>query len=171
MKYRLFIESFLPEETACKIRDLQLKALNSCVNLISIENFHITYSFLGDTDENEIPKLKVLVSDFNRELAGIQCHYEDIIAFEQHGKSPIAVRLSFSKNISVAVEALQQKSSGDVKKFIPHITIGKARNVFVSDVLESYRETFRDNRISFPLAPALLAKSEISQHGSRYFIL
>ena len=90
---------------------------------------------------------------------------------KRHGRSPVVLRVEFSKDISAFIENFQRISGGDAKPFVPHITVAKANNGCVYEIVEEYKKLFAGFRKNFILEKAVLAKSILSPEGPVYRII
>jgi len=171
MKHRLFIASFIQPDISHDIRLLQERFICQRLKLNAPENFHITYSFLGLRREDEIFSIKKLLPEINEAIDGVSFHLADVMCFEQHGRSPVVLRLELSRNISSFIEYFQHITGGDKKTFVPHITIAKAGNDCLPEVLKEYKKLFSGFRKEIALEKAVLAESVTAPEGSVYQIL
>lgn len=126
---RLFIGIFVPENFKPKIFSLQkeIEKLPLQCKFVEEENLHISFSFLGETPENEIPNIEEKLDamaktyqKFDAEVSGIKLipskNYVRVIALDVHN--------GILKTIS---QHIKQDIGGDVKP--PHLTLCRVKSV------------------------------------------
>ena len=172
-KHRLFIASFIAPELSGKIEGIISSFRHDCFHPVPLEKLHITYAFLGNRDEAEIPAIKTILPSLNEQLCGMSFCLGGIAAFEQHGsKSPLVLKLTLSKDISHFIDKVKMAlSCTEARPFIPHITIGKIRKEYAGGAISGLEKCFGKIDINFPMPPAVLAKSITSEKGSVYSII
>ena len=174
MKHRLFIASFIPKKLSLKIMRRTEMFRHDDFKPVAIENPHITFAFLGDREESEIPSIKQFLPRINAELAGMTFHFSEIEIFEQHGsKRPVVLSLKLSKEITPFIENIKKELCCDeAKPFIPHITIGKIRKEYAMEAADSLKAIFKDLREENHIMPqAVLAKSINTPERSFYTVI
>lgn len=173
MRIRLFIASFIPSELSLKISRTAKKFQNELFRGDPAENLHITYAFLGDREEEEIPHIRQHVIALNEQLRDVSFHIAGIQNFEQRGsKSPIVLTLELSREIPTIIRDLKMKLDCDeIKPFVPHITIGKAYKYSAKETILCLAEAFKTFNDRYAITPAVLAKSIVSPSGSVYSVI
>lgn len=173
MRIRLFIASFIPSELSLKISRTAKKFQNELFRADPAENLHITYAFLGDREEEEIPHIRQHIIALNEQLRDISYRIADIQNFEQRGsKSPIVLTLELSKEIAPIISNLKKELDCDeIKPFVPHITIGKAYKYSANDTINSLADAFKTFNDRYAITTAVLAKSIVSPSGSVYSVI
>jgi len=140
MKKRIFISLPVPKKHKKEL-SVFAKQLKIEGNLVPQKNYHITLLFLGEIDENSIPRISKKIAkiaaetkSFNLEVSSI----ENKIIFK---KNMIWVNFNQSKKFNSLALFLRNELKDftlDVKKQIPHITLAKTKNAKISQ-LESPR--------------------------------
>ena len=173
MKHRLFIASFIQKELSFKINERTEMFRHDAFKPIAIENLHITFAFLGDREETEIPSIRQFLPGINDELTGMSFRLAGVSFFEQHGsKNPVVLFLELSKDINLFIENLKKEMDCDeAKQFIPHITIGKIKKEYSAEAIDRLTVLFRDLQEEYPIPPAVLAKSINTPKRSFYTVI
>jgi 2'-5' RNA ligase len=150
---RIFIGSFIEDDTLKKNYSLIKREFGGCLKgrWTPFENLHITFKFLGDTQEEKIDLIK-------QSLSSILDKDQDIhIVFKGFGVFPNInrPRVFFlkvenpDKKLNQLNEFIQEKLEylgykRDLKEFIPHITLKRPRFTNVDQLIlkmNNFQET------------------------------
>ncbi len=140
---RLFIGVPLPSETKTRISDF-LKQLHEFkdmkVKWVRPESLHITLKFLGETDENIIPKLNDSISEIDLTPGPFSISFENIGFFPNLRKPRIMWIGITDKNsaLSMMAEKIDETTATagferENRKFKPHLTIGRFKSGYCSE--------------------------------------
>ncbi len=180
MKKRLFIaikinnsNSFLNVQ-----EEIKLSLQRERIKWIDPDNLHLTLSFLGDTDELIIPKLKLAMdsivgnfSQFNMELKSVgvfkSINFPTVLWI---GIEPNKIMSEIKKALD-----LQLKSIGiavEMREFKPHLTIGRIKNITDKKNLELLLKNYSNKKISNQLVnEIILYESILSSDGPIYNVI
>ncbi len=168
--FRLFVCIWLPKEITQNILKLQddLKQTNIKAKYIGEENIHITITFLGNVNENEINSLKVKLKDslknineFHVNLGGLK-----LIPNERHIRViGVKVNNEEMKNLIKIVGRNLKGSFFEESK----ITLCRVKNIPNKTTIKNFIEKNRNVKLgSFHVKNISLVKSVLTKHGPKY---
>ncbi|HOJ37277.1 MAG TPA: RNA 2',3'-cyclic phosphodiesterase [Ignavibacteriales bacterium] len=175
MTERLFIAFDLDEQTKSYISDLidELSGLNKYINWETEDKFHVTLSFLGDTDVSKVDNLNIIINKLANNNKPIKTYFEKFQIFDIKNKySILNIKLNLNKYFENSVRQLNQllKNGGFVvneKRFNPHITILRIKNKLKGyDFSPFLNYKFEPEEIT--LNNIVLFKSTLTPKGSIY---
>jgi 2'-5' RNA ligase len=181
-KERLFFAALLPETLQAAVGVVQKALRKSSANVkwVEPENLHFTLKFLGDTESDLVPAL----CEVGREVAGAQAPFQVALcglgAFPNPGW-PQVVWLGCSEgeetlaNLGQSLDAALEEAGlapRDKRPFVPHLTLGRAKNNRKLKDLTQYLNQYGEIDLGqMPLGAFYLMKSELLPDGPRYTVL
>ncbi len=159
-------------DTFHTIKDL-LK--NDRIWWVSLENMHLTLKFIGDLEEERIEILKKelrkisSVNKFKVQIKGIKI-------FIKNRKDPSVIFTSVEKseelyNLVKEIEVSLKKAEIELpeKKFVPHITLGRIKQINDNSILEGIIEDFGEEVFQDEYCKEfILYESTLTPKGSIY---
>jgi 2'-5' RNA ligase len=105
------------------------------VKWVPPENFHITLTFLGDTDVESIPKIQEILKKVCTEFSTFDLKIEDVGAFSnEHDARVLWLGVQnkralneFKNQLDHELQA-QGLFGGEMRDYKPHLTFGRLRN-------------------------------------------
>ncbi len=174
---RLFIAIEIPPEIKSQIAKVisQLQSAEADIRWGRPEKLHITLKFLGETREEVLPQIVLLLegvagntSPFTIRYSGLGCFptmHEPRVVWV--GVDDIADRL---RPLVASIEA-EMTSIGlekEVKEFHPHVTIGRMKNrKNISTLLRTMQSITLESQPT-SITEIVLIKSELKPNGSVY---
>ncbi len=183
MKKRLFIALNLSEN----VKDNIEAVLNGVplprqfgLRLVARENWHVTVLFLGDQEEDDIPKIKTAMAEaVQKRGAGAPQGKLQQINYGPPGPRPRMVWTHVSRDASDGIgylkKLLEEKLTGqkikwehgDFEKFDGHITLAR----FAPTALKSLPRLQKPLNFSFTAPTLDLVASELRRGGPKYTVL
>lgn len=137
--------TFLPTYKKLKInadrRDITVK-------WVPLDNFHITVSFLGDRNEEEIPLIQETLKEVCSQFAPFDLKIEDVGAYSnEHDARVLWLGVQnkrylgeFKQALDAALVKNEILTLPDQREFNPHLTIGRLRNPrSVKDMISPFK--------------------------------
>ena len=181
-KVRLFIGIPLPE-SICNEINSELKPLQpqsqKAVKWVPPENFHITFKFLGSTDENKIPEIKNIICEAGKNNLPLDITVTGTGAFPRWSRPSILwigthddVREPL-RNLAGRLDRLlekQLKIPREKRPFHPHITTGRIRNNTTppAGIIEALKALDSRTWGTFTADSLVLFRSDLLPDGARY---
>ena len=144
---RIFIGSFIDSRVLKKHYTEIKKDLSGTLSCswVKPENFHITYKFIGNVEEIKVEEIKDKLSNLNKEIE-VQIVVKGIGIFPNIDQPRILyfkveenpTLTDINKYVEDAMANLGFKR--EIKKFIPHITIARIKEVKVKPFLEKLKK-------------------------------
>jgi 2'-5' RNA ligase len=131
---RAFLGIPIPEELKQRIISIQDKFLDFDIKLVEQENLHFNLKFFKELSEDDVERLKKLLSDvckrfqpFNIRIAGAGAFpSKNYIRVLWLGvKDGYQILASLAETIENSLESLGYESE---EKFVPHLTLGRVRS-------------------------------------------
>ena len=176
---RTFVAIEVPESLKPKITSIQNKLEGADIKLVEPENLHINIKFLGETTEDQIPKLIAIVDSAATKFEPFDIEICSMGGFPSNTYIKILwLGIKEGSNelmgLAEAIDA-ETKDMGfdeEERTFKAHLTLGRLRSKkgkeIVSDILEKNRDIrvgkFRANSIK-------LIKSELTTQGPQYTVI
>ena len=148
------------------------------INWVELKNIHLTLKFFGETDENQIPAIRKALGN-----AASQCQpftlqisrtgifgsrYEPrVIWFGLDASAPMneLARLSMQELSKAGWEA-------DRQNFVPHLTIGRIKEIRDKQLFQQVIDKYRNTRIQDqPVGEIILYESILMPQGPTYIKL
>ncbi len=174
MDYRVFISIHLPdtEDLRCAIDDLKdIEGMRTSPP----DQMHITLKFIGDVNENKIPKIKECVRKACEGVSPFRITLRGTGAFPNPrrpsvvwiGADPEDIMSGIARRIGDNLRCIG--IGFDDKRFKSHITIGRCRDpVNIDEFLNRYSET---EFMSFECSEVLVMRSVLGPRGAKHTVL
>lgn len=174
---RTFIAVELDKEikkTLSKIQD-KLKTAQADVKWVEPENIHLTLKFLGEVEENKIPKISQILKDISSQLKPFTIALSELGAFGGL-KYPRVVWIGIAEGkteLSKLVELIearlaQLKFPKEKRGFSAHFTLGRFRSGKNKDILYQKLNTIQVPELKQEIKPIALFKSTLTPKGPVY---
>ena len=174
---RLFIACPLPSEVKATLGEItdDLRARGGSVKWVDSINLHLTIRFLGNTEENLLPKIKAAIDHHAPTVALVNATIDRLGAFPNLRRprviwaglnNAVAPLKSLTANIELAMQDLGFEP--EKKGFKPHLTIGRVKQPHGLDELTRYLESYRLEPITVAFDRLVLFKSTITPKGPIY---
>ncbi|MFS4458141.1 RNA 2',3'-cyclic phosphodiesterase [Bdellovibrio sp. HCB2-146] len=147
-------KSFLPIYKKIKI-NADKKEIS--VKWVPTENFHITVSFLGDRDIEDIPRITEVLKRVCTEFSPFDLKVEDVGAFSnEHDARVLWLGIQnkralneFKNKLDLELQA-EGLFGGEMRDYRPHLTFGRLRNPrSVKDMISPFkRKSFGKIQVS-----------------------
>ena len=174
---RLFIAIEIPAEIKSQISSLiqDLKASNADVRWEQVEKLHITLKFLGDTEEELLPKIVLLLDEVAAKSSRFSLTYSGLGCFPNKREPRIiwvgtenrdGVLLTIDNSIEDAMASLGFEK--EKRAFHAHVTIGRVKSQrYVRDLLRRMEST---TLVCNPVevSQIMLMESKLKPSGSLY---
>jgi len=142
---------------------------------VSLENMHLTLKFIGDLEEERIDILKTelrKISSANK----FKVQIRGIKIFIKNRKDPRVISTSVEKSEELynLVEEIEEclrnaEIKLEEKKFTPHITLGRIKQLNSNSILEGIIEDFGDEIFQYEYCKEfILYESTLTPNGSIY---
>ncbi len=175
---RLFLGIPISEEIKTKIKPV-VKALGETkadLNLVSLENLHLTVKFLGGVDEQKIPEIKKATSRICQEFSNFSLHFSGVGVFPSLKEikvvwiglqSPEMVELMQTFN-----SELDHIHKYDYPETKPHLTLARVKSVKNKDKLREVLLKFKDaNFGEMNVDKVILFQSTLTKNGAVYSVV
>lgn len=171
---RIFIAIELPKNIKEKIIDIENK-LDFDAKYVKPENIHLTLAFLGNVEEE---KLKVLESELEKDLAGLQPFKLEISGlggFPQPQRAhTLWIGVEEQPKLASLELVLRRKLQGlefqtDSRPFTPHITIARLRKK--QNITEEIKKYSEEKFGSFEVNQILIFESKLNTQGPEHIVL
>jgi len=143
------------------------------VNWVPRENLHITFQFIGETKEEDIPKIAEFLENSFSELSALLFTNPKLEILP--GRDPKIIWISLENNDSSIQKVLKRFKSKlrkmgykiDSRRFRFHITLGRIKKRLPEKTIEQILTT-ELNIKSFEVSGVILYKSLLKPQGPRY---
>ena len=165
-----------PDESLLRIQS-SLKAVlgGERINWTDPSNIHLTLTFLGDTEEDLIKVVSIMLKQkctgfgefsFSLKGSGVFNNYRDPrviwIGIENNKK---LMKLNDEINIGLKDAGFRLED----RPFRPHITLGRIKSIRNTDILRSSLEKYQDAFIQeVPVREVILFESKLKPSGPEY---
>lgn len=175
MTERLFIAFDINENLKYYIKDLvdELSGYNQYISWEDPEKFHVTLSFLGETDISKIDDLKNIITKVALNNTAIKTYFEKFQIFDIKNKySILNIKLNLNTYFENTFKQLNQNLRNygfnvNQKKINPHITVLRIKNEFKNyDFSNFLNYKFEPDEII--LDNLVLYRSTLTPKGSIY---
>ena len=148
-------------------------------NPTSIENYHLTLHFIGNTSVKQMQKIIVICQEIfkDNKQEEIEISIDKVDYFEIK-KNNLVVYFGIEKNIYLEkikqklVEVFNDKNITQLQpQFTPHITIGKIKNLSDKTKKEEIKKLFSIEKQTLTLSPVILFESISIDNSIRYDIV
>ena len=177
---RLFIAIEIPFDIKSQIASAihKLKATNADVRWEQTDKLHITLKFPGDTTEELLPQIVLLLEEVATRTIPFSLKYSEVGCFPNKREPRIIwVGANDSDNALLPLVDLIETGMASIgfekekRGFHPHATIGRVKSQRnIRDLLRTMESTTLESRPT-EVAHIVLIKSELKQSGSVYTTL
>ena len=177
-KIRTFISIDLPEEIKKDIKDLQdrLKTHGGHIGWVRPEAIHLTLKFLGAIDEKEITGIEAVVK---KAVIGLDPFYLRIsgLGVFPNLKRPKVIWVGVNEEgnglirIQSRIEDEMERIgySKENRKFNPHLTIGRVRDIYgLKQIIDGIEAEKGIDLNGFHVTGVSFIKSELRSEGAIY---
>lgn len=175
---RAFIAIEISDKTKGNLRNIiaKLMEVKADVKWVSPLNLHITLKFLGNIKYDEIAKISDIIKESSSDIGPFNLYIEGLGAFPDL-KRPRTIFVNIKdehNNLSILYSKLEDRLSylgmkKESRKFIPHLTIGRARSQKYTDKLANLIETHKNDFMGKEEVDSLvLMMSELLPEGPKY---
>ncbi len=173
---RTFIALDLPWNIRENIAGVVNNFQSSCkfgVNWVPQENLHITFQFIGETKEEDIPEIAEFLETSFSELSALL--FTDPKLELLPGRDPKIIWISLENNDSLILKTLKRLKSKlrqmgykiDSRRLRFHITLGRIKKRLPEKLVKQVLTTELKLN-NFEVVKASLYKSLLKPHGPRY---
>jgi 2'-5' RNA ligase len=181
MGKRCFIGTDISDEIKNNLEELysDISKIEGRIRLIPLKNLHITYKFLGNTDENLIEKISLEIEGLLSEIKKFNIEVKGVGLFKNI-RNPRIIWIGLideEKNLSNLSRELNSRMSKfgfepEKREFKPHTTVARIKSIKdtqnLEDVLSEYKE-FSFGK--FEVKNITLYESILEKTGAIYKIL
>ncbi|MNK11923.1 2'-5'-RNA ligase [compost metagenome] len=126
-------QSFVPFHKKLRINADQRETV---VKWTPLDNYHVTVTFLGNTDVDSIPVLQETLTAVCNDFPPFELKVEDVGAFSSETDARVIwlgvqnkkVLNEFKDTLDEKIAALNLDIASERRDFVPHLTIGRLRN-------------------------------------------
>lgn len=174
---RLFIALPLPEEIKKYLGEIidELRPSGQSVRWVKPENIHLTVRFLGETDENTVPKLTSLLDKVAAEFSASQLQLGRLGAFPNfrrpnvfwvglEGDSSELTKMARQVELGVRTLRFEREKKG----FRPHLTLGRVKRGRDVRPVVATMETWAVSPRNVLFDQLVLFKSDLTPQGAVY---
>jgi 2'-5' RNA ligase len=157
------------------ISSLKSGLKNDNLKWTSIENIHITLAFLGDTNENLINDISIMLTKkcggygkFSLTLkgCGLFRNFSDPRIIWT-GIEPSDRLIQLNESVMSGLKVLNIKMQD--RPFNPHLTLGRIKHIMDKDLLKSLIDQFQNTELQIvPVSDVILYESVLLQSGPVY---
>ena len=170
---RLFIAFEIPDDISAILHKVQSE-LHIPGRATKTKSFHLTLKFLGEVDDNTIPKIKEALSQIKFEP--FKASLSDIGAFPNTrnprivwiGLEPHDPINAIQKQVNQAVRAFAPEADN---RFHPHLTLARIKFLNNKAQFQQSLESTTIPEANFKLKDFHLMKSNLTPQGPKYDIL
>lgn len=148
------------------------------VGWIEAKNLHITLKFMGETDEENLNKLKAVVEATARKTSNFKLNICGQGVFPKKEKSKVLwLGVDSETNILVDLNKRLEKRlervgfERDARKFKPHLTIARLREPRTSQDLVAVHLNAKFETVKFEVSEIVIYNSMLKANGSVYSLI
>jgi 2'-5' RNA ligase len=175
---RTFIAIEIPDEIKQGMAEIQRRLRDSGVNAgwTRPDGIHLTLKFLGEVSEAKVPEIRTALVRAAGGCGGFQLEVMGVGTFPNPGSARVVwIGVSDETGMLVKLQtAVEEAMVGlgfekEMRKFTPHLTLGRIRYIRSRDQWLKSLDTVRDARLSsFEVRTVSLIKSELKPSGALY---
>lgn len=171
---RCFIAVPVPEGIKRRVLELQhdMKKVEMSCKFVEEDNMHITLSFLGEKNEEDIEKIHVQLGYLSKKFSQIPAKVCGLKIIPSESYIRVIALGVFDENKELERLSSEIKNSvgGDVKP--PHLTVCRVKKIKNKvEVLEKLKIWKDFDAGSFTITEIKLMKSELSREGPSYEVM
>ncbi|UCD92932.1 MAG: RNA 2',3'-cyclic phosphodiesterase [Methanobacteriota archaeon] len=175
MTFRAFIAVDVePSEKMVQFHS-SLRETGSPLKLVDLQNLHLTLKFLGNTEDDLVPKITEIMEESIRGMAPFSVEFRGTGAFPslKHMKV-VWVGVRNIENLRTMAEYMNDELAGlgfkrEKRKFSPHLTLARVKGARNKDRLADAIRSWGDEDFGDLLVDGLrLKKSVLSPKGPTY---
>lgn len=177
MDKRIFIGVNIPENQVMKdIRQDFVSSLNKAkIKWVPPDNYHITFYFLGDTPEEDIPNIQQQLHTLSEIITPFSFRLSNVGLFKNL-KHPRVLWMGIQPNESLQMlhQNIEEKMvelgyAKNAKGFKPHLTFGRVKKLQQSDQLKNLLEQYQNYYIGeITIDHITLFESTLTKQGAVY---
>ncbi len=176
---RLFIALPLPQEVETKLGELttEFKERGGRVRWVRPANIHLTVRFLGDTEEDRVPKIVELIDKVAGDFPAVDVLLDRLGGFPNLKRPRVLwVGLREDEQVHELSKLARQVELGvrrlrfekEKKGFKPHLTLGRVKDSRGCRDLTEYMEQYTFEPLPVHLDRLVLFQSTLTPKGSVY---
>jgi len=157
------------------ISSLKSGLIKDSIRWTNIDNIHITLVFLGDTEDNVIEELRLMLKEKCKGSGKFKLHLSGCGIFRSMNDPRIIwTGVRTSDDLATLNESIRNglKQIGitlEDRPYNPHLTLGRIKRISDIQILKSLVEQFRDSEIQIvPVNEVILYESILLQSGPVY---
>lgn len=140
---------------------------------------HLTLSFLGDTDREDLPNLHRELGTAFAPAAPLELRFADVGAFPPRGKARVlwagladgGALIELQKDVAAAVERALDLEP-ETRPFHPHVTLGRLKPPWSRSRADAFPDAFGEvPGDAFTVSHGTLFESELHSSGARYRVV
>ncbi|MFA5967559.1 MAG: RNA 2',3'-cyclic phosphodiesterase [Patescibacteria group bacterium] len=178
MNQRLFIAIHLDAATKLAIAKIAAKLPDSsALNKTRVDNLHLTLQFLGDTEEDLIPEIQIILNNVANRHPSAELKFTQLSAFPSW-QQPHHLRLGVVNDSLKNIQAdllnslIKIVPTLDARPFQPHITLARVKSL---DVVTLNKLQSLNGVITLPAIMSAtsidLMASTLTPHGPIYTLI
>lgn len=171
---RTFVAIRIPEHKSVE-EPISLLRSDKKMKTYGPGGLHLTLCFIGNIEENEMSKIKNAIDEAVKDIVPFDISVKGMGTFPGRkgarilwiGADSNGILEKIAKNISENLS--QMNFAHDLKKFVPHITIGRSKNVDGSELAEKIAKNNKDTEFfDFKCDKIVLYSSVLKPEGPVY---
>lgn len=171
---RLFIGFLIPDEYKPPIMRLQLEIEQLGIDCKNVEekNLHISMSFLGETAEADVDKIKEDLDLITSKFKEFYVDIKDMRAIpSKNFTRVIALEVADHEgNLEKVMNEIRQKIGGDAKP--PHLTLCRVKSPRNKDAMINFVDKYENEKFaSIEVSSIQLIESKLGQGGPEYSVI
>ena len=175
MQRRIFIGIDLPGQVKKRLAQKIEKWKELPIKWLKEDNFHITLSFLGYLEDEDLSRICESISDASNDTDMFDIELDKIELGPEKGKDARLVWFSGQsneelKNLQQKIEKTLGIFKAEKKEFYPHVTMGRIRkNKW--QALEIIPEIDEDFKVSIPVEEVSVFDSRSEETAGKFAII
>lgn len=167
--FALSISELLARQLSLHADGLLLQLPRETLHWVPSENYHITLAFLGDVESRDIPRLESIAAEVAAHHSFAELSIDDVVWFPSIHKPRLLVALIKPHAALKKLHADLQRQlrlqgfSVDNRRFIPHISLARARR---DQQAKKFQLVLED--LTTEMDELVLFQSRLTPKGSRY---
>lgn len=184
MRHRIFIAINLPEDIKKRLIEFRNKWPEELpIRWVKTDNLHITLSFLGYVQDEEIPGICKIIEGVSSRREAFQISLKKIIygppkkmpprmVWVEGEKSKELGKLQKDLENSLYSSSVPSLKESEARPYAPHITLGRIREWEFKQIEPEERPEINENiSLSFEVNSIELMESNLKRGGAEYSVL